>query len=99
MKLGDLLNQKQYALKILEMFLHKQCDLERTKFDYSQKEVWNAVKMATEALEKQIPKKPQVKENGMFLHYVCPKCEQHLYYARQEYCDKCGTHIDWIEEG
>lgn len=53
MKLGDLLNPKKHALEILEMFLHKQCDLERTKPIYSQIEVWHAVKMAKEALENQ----------------------------------------------
>ena len=63
------------------------------------KVVEEACLLAVADIEKQIPKKPQVKENGMFLYYVCPKCEQHLYYARQEYCDKCGTHIDWTEEG
>lgn len=54
MKSSDLLNSKQYALKVLEMFLHKQCDLKRTEFAYTQEEVWKAVKMATEALEKQM---------------------------------------------
>lgn len=44
----------QKALEILEMFLHKQCSLERTEFAYSQNEVWEAVKMASEALEKPI---------------------------------------------
>lgn len=44
----------QKALEILEMFLHKQCDLQRTEFAYSQNEVWKAVKMASEALEKPI---------------------------------------------
>lgn len=42
---------REEAIKILEMFLHKQCDLERTKFAYSQEEIWHAVKMATESLE------------------------------------------------
>ena len=51
MKLGDLIKPKQYALEVLDMFLHKQCDLERTKFAYSQNEVFEAVKMSKEALE------------------------------------------------
>lgn len=42
----------QKALEILEMFLHKQCDLQRTEFAYSQKEVYMAVSMAKYALEK-----------------------------------------------
>ena len=44
----------QKALEILEMFLHKQCDLQRTEFAYSQKEVYMAVSMAQHALEKPI---------------------------------------------
>lgn len=41
----------QEAKKIMEMFLHKQCDLQRTEFAYSQNEVWDAVKMSADALE------------------------------------------------
>ena len=44
----------QKALEILEMFLHKQCDLQRTEFAYSQNEVWKAVKIANDVLEAQI---------------------------------------------
>lgn len=44
----------QKALEILEMFLHKQCDLQRTEFAYSQNEVWEAVKIAEDVLEKQL---------------------------------------------
>ncbi|MBQ7296442.1 MAG: hypothetical protein IJW86_09670 [Clostridia bacterium] len=42
----------QEALEILEMFLHKQCDLQRIKFAYSDIEVYCAVSMAKNALEK-----------------------------------------------
>lgn len=41
---------KEDALKVLDMFLFKQCDLERTSFAYDQSTVWGAVKMATDAL-------------------------------------------------
>ena len=41
------------ALDILAMFLHKQCDLERTKFAYDANTIWDAVKMAKEALEEE----------------------------------------------
>lgn len=41
------------AIEILAMFLHKQCDLKRTKFAYDANTVWDAVKMAKEALEEQ----------------------------------------------
>ena len=38
------------AVQILDMFLHKQCDLERTKFAYDANEVWEAVRIARDAL-------------------------------------------------
>lgn len=40
----------QQATKILDMFLHKQCDLERTRFAYSQDEIWEAVSLAAKHL-------------------------------------------------
>lgn len=42
---------REKALKVLEMFLFKQCDLARTKFAYDANTVWDAVNMALEALE------------------------------------------------
>lgn len=53
---------REEAIKVLEMFLYKQCDLERTKFAYDQLTVWDAVKIASEAL-----KQPEI------IH--CKNCE------------------------
>ena len=44
---------REKASKVLEMFLFKQCDLERTKFAYDANTVWDAVKIASEALERE----------------------------------------------
>lgn len=44
---------RKEAIKVLEMFLHKQCDLKRTEFAYDANTVWGAVKMASEALEQE----------------------------------------------
>lgn len=41
----------QEAKKIMEMFLHKQCDIYRTLFAYTDIEIWEAVKMSADALE------------------------------------------------
>lgn len=73
---------KKDAVKILEMFLHKQCDLKRTEFAYSDSEVFNAVKMSKEALEKlTIPKKvkrvPHISihtKKPFVFTYHCPVC-------------------------
>ena len=44
---------REEAIKVLEMFLHKQCDLKRTEFAYDANTVWDAVNMASEALEQE----------------------------------------------
>ena len=44
---------REEAIKVLEMFLHKQCDLKRTEFAYDQNTVWEAVNMASKALEQE----------------------------------------------
>ena len=46
---------REEAIKVLEMFLHKQCSLERTRFAYDPDTVWDAVKMAFDALEQPEP--------------------------------------------
>ena len=76
--------------KILEMFLHKQCDLKSTEFVYSQSEVWEAVEMAAQALENQIPKKPkQIEHIGTSVYFNKPKSEcTHLFRG---YCPNCNT--------
>lgn len=49
-------------------------------------------KLAIEALEKQIPKKPEVEgKQG----YMC-QCASYVGYLH-EYCHECGQKIDWEE--
>lgn len=50
-----------------------------------------------EAREKQVAKKPIEKEFHKMLHWNCPICEGGLFHE-QQYCDECGTKIDWSEE-
>lgn len=42
---------REEAINILEMFLHKQCDLKRTEFAYDANTIWHAVNMASKALK------------------------------------------------
>ncbi len=65
---------QEKASEVLEMFLHKQCDLKRTEFAYTQNEVFAAVNMAAEALEKQIPKKVRQEAVNSKKH-TCPNCK------------------------
>lgn len=45
--------KREEAIKVLAMFLHKQCDLKRTEFAYDDNTVWEAVYMASKALEQE----------------------------------------------
>lgn len=44
---------REEAIKVLEMFLYKQCDLARTKFAYDANTVWEAVNIASKALDQE----------------------------------------------
>ena len=55
------------------------------------------IRLAIEALEKQITKKPIVSDD-----IICPSCSATLIYylhtSKIDYCDKCGQRLDWSEE-
>ena len=59
-------------------------------------------KLAIEALEKQIPKKPL----HMHKNYYCPICKEDGWMLwddaipndMDEYCGKCGQAIDWSDD-
>ena len=66
-----------------------------------------AIEMAINALEKQIPKKPDCIEDKM---WCCPVCDNHLLHKWVKYptelmpkteglphCMSCGQRIDWSE--
>lgn len=51
-----------------------------------------------EALEKQIPKKPNY-EHCTEMYACCPSCGLFLSRkAKHLYCSECGQRIDWTEE-
>ena len=56
-----------------------------------------AVDMAIQALEKQIPKKPyKDNENGIYEKEYCPICHRSLF-PNDHHCI-CGQAIDWIDD-
>jgi len=65
-------------------------------------ELEEAMEVAIQALEKQVPKKPIDIHNRVPLIVIyCPECEQGLtdeYGGRYEYCPDCGQAIDWSVE-
>lgn len=64
-----------------------------------------AASMAIKALEKQIPKKPDIWGDGyadgqlVYDSYDCPNCGKtyELDYDDYDYCPKCGQKLDWSE--
>ena len=68
--------------------------------DFYDTEFENALALAFEALEKQIPKKPIIRESedsfGYVKHILCPNCEKVDFgYERPCFCRICGQSIDW----
>ena len=63
------------------------------------------VDIAIKALEKQIPKKPNIEGDGyadgqlVYDTWICPCCENHyeIDYDNYDYCPNCGQHIDRSE--
>ena len=73
-----------------------ECILKNNSFTKADK---NALKLAIEALEKQIPKKPL----HMHKNYYCPICKEDGWMLwddaipndMDKYCGMCGQAIDW----
>ena len=56
-----------------------------------------AIQIAIQALEKQIPKKPyKDNENGVYEKDHCPTCHRSLF-PNDHHCE-CGQAIDWSVE-
>ena len=58
------------------------------------------LKVAIKALEKQIPKKPNIHgyREGREINaisYTCPVCNNHI--GRDNFCKHCGNAIDWSD--
>lgn len=51
-----------------------------------------AILMAKEALEKQIPKKPV---GGVKAAGICPNCNRNYVEYKDKYCRRCGQALDW----
>ena len=62
--------------------------------------------MAEEALEKQIPTKPDFEGDGyadgqlVYDTWICPHCGEYyeVDYDDYDYCPNCGQAIDWSDE-
>lgn len=79
-------------------------ECENCNYCYSQGnfgEQKKAFEMAIEALEKQIPKKPNRHEEDIIgEYYSCPNCmNNELDDIFDNYCPRCGQALSWSEEG
>ena len=79
------------ALKNLRLFMKLEDKDNDVKFPY---ETYEAVDMAIQALEKQIPKKP--KTDDRYVMYICPRCNEFIK-INKNYCMNCGQKLDWSE--
>lgn len=68
-------------------------------FDDIESELGQALNMAVEALEKQIPRKPLNREDKSEISYGdCPCCSNMIdNWDDIRYCGECGQAIDWEE--
>lgn len=79
--------------------------IKNTNFLTNASDVMEAIELAIQALEKQIPQSPDYEgdgySNGKLVYdtWICPCCEQHyeVDYDDYDYCPKCGQKIDWSE--
>lgn len=74
--------------------------LEKYKSVPKSEVVKTAYEMAISALEKQIPKKPNIHgyREGREINtisYTCPICNKHI--GRENFCKHCGQALDWSD--
>lgn len=74
----------------IEVWELEQADREIQMIVY--KEDIEALRVAKEALEKQIPKLAQETQELIEIEYICPECD-HINGQRFNYCWNCGQSI------
>ena len=66
------------------------------------KQVIEALDIARQSIEKQIPKKPiniewKDKEGKYISRWTCPHCMFNYLSTIYSHCWRCGQRIDWVE--
>lgn len=80
-------------LKSMRLFMKIEDENNDCKFT---EDDYKANEMAIQALEKQIPMKPDFTEDKEFA--LCPCCNGKSLLDKQKYCDNCGQKLDWSDE-
>lgn len=102
------------AIKVLKQPCNCNYDLSATveNCDISKCDKREATKMAIKALEKQMPKKPEIRNatcadiESELRDFIttqgeicrCPTCKDTICVSGIEYCWYCGQRLDWSEE-
>ena len=107
---SEALNMIQAKLTCMELYdlscIEKGCDRKCDNCDYNYAQGNNgeqkeALKVAIQALEKQIPKKPVKSENQVVRYantYYCPICNLGITGTNiAKWCYHCGQKLDWGE--
>ena len=98
---SEALNMIQAKLTCMELYdlscIEEGCDreCENCEYNYAQGnngEQKEALKVAIQALEKQIPKKP--KTDDRYVMYICPCCNDFIKVSHN-YCPNCGQRLNW----
>lgn len=81
------------ALKII--------NLKRVHPFYDWEEMREIRDIAIEALEKQLPKKPDIMDHILGdINFKCPTCKSEYICEKENeplYCQNCGQRLDWSE--
>lgn len=72
----------------------------------TKEELTESTKIAVQALEKQISKKPTYEGDGyadghlVYDTWICPCCEKRyeVDYDNYDYCPNCGQKLDWEDD-
>lgn len=100
---------KKYML-IEKECINRDCDRDCANCDIVQnaEDLNNAYDIAINALEKQIPKKPEYEADGyadgelVYDYAKCPICGHDFEYVINdwgcEYCSDCGQKLDWSDK-
>lgn len=94
--MSDLIS-REAAIECLEMFLDKQCDIERTKArGFSDNDIWEAVNMAYNALTaervgKWIEHEWAEEYDGLLIsNFECSECKS-WEREKTNFCPNCGA--------
>ena len=105
------MNKYQKAIEVIDTLLHLMCGEEREDgYKPTMEEMSNSMCWLKDLVEKETPKKPEIKElirkdnyrderNIPRYDWWCPNCHlEHMSGNDLKYCPSCGQALDWRDE-